>query len=1008
MPHLEPPLALAPPRYWRSLEERDETAAARQAAEDEFVPGAMDPSDPPPAGLSRRNFFQLAGAAAALATASACEPKGQGSIVPYTKRPPEIVPGVADFYASTFQEGSRAYPVLVKTREGRPIHITGNDEHPGFRGKTSPRAMADLLRLYDPDRLRNPMAKGRLLTWPDAEARLLEGVKAARVAGKRILLLSGASPSPTRRALLAELKRAVPELDHLAWEPAAGDAQLQAAKTSFGLPVELRSRLSKAQVVLSLGCDFLNGEDPEAIAAFAARRRLQDPAQVMNRLWVLEGPMTLTGSNADQRLPVKPSVLGSVAFALAKDLNAKHGVSLPAGADLSAIAGGAPAASQIPANLWDQLLQDLKRAGKEAAVLCGPQMPAEAHQAVHLLNAMLASTAVDSRPAEGLATAKEVEEALAAGSYGAVICWGANPAFALARPVLWKEAAARTPFVAWIGVLEDETAASAHLLFPESHWLESWNDFEAGTHLCLQQPSIGPLYGTKQGEELLLGLLKGLGGPATTDYHIYLQARWSKEVQPPGSPVPFDRFFQAALHDGVVPVAIIPSAPAFIGSSVAAAARKAFAVGTEGGLELVLFPGTQVHDGRYANNGWLQECPDPVTKMTWTNVVSLAVADARKLGLKDGDIARVEAGGHNLQLPVVLQPGQATGVVAIALGYGREIGSVGKGHGANAFPLLDPDSSHANVRAAVKVSATGARTELSRTQGHHRMEGRDLVRSWTVAEFAEKAKHEEHAHELFTLYPPIEYPDQKWGMVIDLSACVGCSGCVVACQSENNIPVVGPEQVAKGREMHWIRIDRYYEGDLEDPKTISAVHQPMLCQHCDHAPCENVCPVNATNHSPDGLNQMAYNRCVGTRYCANNCPYKVRRFNFFEYTADKVEPETLVYNPEVTVRPRGVMEKCTFCVQKIQDVKVRAKGDNRPVRDGEVVPACAAGCPAEAIVFGNLNDKSSRVYQLSHARRGYKVLEELGARPAVTYLADLKNPAVDSIPSGPKGGAHAS
>jgi molybdopterin-containing oxidoreductase family iron-sulfur binding subunit len=422
------------------------------------------------------------------------------------------------------------------------------------------------------------------------------------------------------------------------------------------------------------------------------------------------------------------------------------------------------------------------------------------------------------------------------------------------------------------------------------------------------------------------------------------------------------------------------------------------------GFELVLFPGTQVHDGRYANNGWLQECPDPVTKMTWSNVLSLSVTDARKLGLKDGDVARVEAGGRSLELPVVLQPGQANGVAAIALGYGRGTGSVGKGHGVNAFPLLDAEPASANLRRAARISATGGTQELARTQGHFRMEGRDLVRSWTVAEFIEKAKHAEHTHDLATLYPPVDYPDQKWGMVIDLSACVGCSGCVVACQSENNIPVVGPEQVTKGREMHWIRIDRYYQDDTTNPENATAVHQPMLCQHCDHAPCENVCPVNATNHSPDGLNQMAYNRCVGTRYCANNCPYKVRRFNFLEYTADKVEPESLVYNPEVSVRPRGVMEKCTFCVQKIQDVKVRAKGDHRPIRDGEVVPACAAGCPAEAIVFGDLNDKTSRVAQLTHARRGYKVLEELGARPAVTYLADLKNPAVEA-PA--KGGHHA-
>ena len=989
------------PRFWRTLDERDETPEARKAAEDEFLPTAMDPEDPPPAGLSRRNFFQLAAGAAALAAATGCEPKGQGTIVPYTKRPTEIVPGVANFYASAFQEGRRVYPVLVKTREGRPIHLSGNDEHPGFKGKTSPRAMADIQRLYDPDRLRHPMTKGRPLTWPDAEAMLAKGILAAREAGKPVLLLSGALGSPTRRALIAELKRALPNLEHLAWEPALGDATLVAAKASYGGPVELKPRLDKAKVILSLGHDFLNGEDPEAMSAFAAHRRLQEPSEAINRLWVLEGPMTLTGSNADQRVPVKPSRLAAIAFALARDLHAKHGVGLPTGADLSAVAAGLPTGVEIPAKLWDQLLHDLRTAGADAAVLCGPQMPAEAHQGAHLLNAMLGSTAVEARPAEALATATEVEAALASGRHGAILCWGVNPGFALAGA--WKQAAAKVPFCAWIGSAEDETSALAHLAIPESHWLESWNDLEGGTHLCLQQPAIAPLYGTKQGEDLLLGLIRGLGGNAAADYHAYLQARWGREVYPAGSPVPFERFFQAALHDGLV-ASKMPAAQAFLGASVAAAVRAAAAKPAEG-FELVLFPGTQVHDGRYANNGWLQECPDPVTKMTWSNVVSLSVADGRRLSFKDGDVARVEAGGRSIELPVVLQPGQASGVAAVALGYGRGTGSVAKGHGVNAFPLLDVEPGRANLRLAAKVVGTGAKQELSRTQGHFRMEGRDLVRSWTVAEFVEKTKHADHAHELYTLYPPVEYLDQKWGMVIDLSACVGCSGCVVACQSENNVPVVGPEQVAKGREMHWIRIDRYYQDDAANPENATAVHQPMLCQHCDHAPCENVCPVNATNHSPDGLNQMAYNRCVGTRYCANNCPYKVRRFNFLEYTADKVEPESLVYNPEVTVRPRGVMEKCTFCVQKIQDVKVRAKGDNRPIRDGEVVPACAAGCPAEAIVFGDLNDKTSRVAQLSHARRGYKVLEELGARPAVTYLADLKNPAVE--PSANKGGHHA-
>ncbi len=984
------------PRFWRSLEERDESPEARRAAEDEFLPGAVDPADPPPIDPTRRDFLSLVAATAALAATAACDRKGQGTVVPYTKRPVEVVPGVANHYASTFQEGRRAYPVLVKTREGRPIHVTGNDEHPSFRGKTSPRAVAEVMGLYDPDRLRAPKLDGRPATWAQAEARLAAAVGDARTAGRPVLLLTGALASPTRKALVAELKAVLPTLEHLAWEPAESGAAQEASEALFGTPVAARPRLGPAKVILSLGADFLNGDDPESIAAFMAPRRPAEPGQAMNRLWVLEGPLTLTGSNADHRFPVRPSRLAALAFALARDLNARHGLALPAGTDLSAV----PANADLPAEAWESLLRDLKSAGRAAAVLCGEGMPAEVHQAAHLLNAMLGSTAVELNPSERLATVRDLEAAragMAAGRYGAVILWGVNPAFDFAQGKAWQEAMDRVPFRAWIGLQEDESSAQCQLLLPQHHWLEAWGDFGPASLLTLQQPAIGALYDTRQGEDILLGLLRGLGAQAPPDYHAYLQARWRKEVLPAGSLVPFDRFFQAALHDGLARTDARPAVPPPLkGSALAAAARKAAELSPDSAFEVVLFPGTQVHDGRYANNGWLQECPDPITKMTWGNPLSVSVADGKRLGLKDGDVVRLEANGATLALPVVLQPGLAKGVLALALGYGRRTGTLARGKGSNAFPLVGPDPSAAHLCKGAKLTPTGAKQELARTQGHHRMEGRDLVRSFTLAEFAHEAGKHHKEHELFTLYPERAQGDHKWGMVIDLSTCVGCSGCVVACTSENNVPVVGPEQVAKGREMHWIRLDRYYEGDEDNPKV---VQQPMLCQHCDDAPCENVCPVNATNHSPDGLNQMAYNRCVGTRYCANNCPYKVRRFNFLEYTAHIEEPASLVYNPEVTVRPRGVMEKCTFCVQRIQDGRMRAKGESRPVLDGDIVPACAAACPSEAIVFGDLLDPKSRVSIAAKAKRGYKVLEEVGARPAITYLADLRNPA--------EGGSHA-
>jgi molybdopterin-containing oxidoreductase family iron-sulfur binding subunit len=586
-------------------------------------------------------------------------------------------------------------------------------------------------------------------------------------------------------------------------------------------------------------------------------------------------------------------------------------------------------------------------------------------------------------------------QGMAAGRYAAAIFWDVNPAFTHPKAAAWKEAVAKVPFRAWIGQVEDETAAQCQLLLPENHWLESWGDFSTEGADVLQQPTIGTLYDTRQGEDVLLGAIKALGGHAPASYHAYLQGRWQQAL-------PLGTTFEQALHDGLVKVARKTASPAFKGASVAAAAKRA-AESRADGLELVLFPGFATHDGRHANNSWLQETPDPITKMTWDNPLSVSVQDAQALGIQEGDFVTLAVDGTTLRLPAVLQPGQAKGVLALALGYGRSTGGVAKGVGANAYPLMGLDPASANVRTGVRLAKAGGKKELSRTQSHHRMEGRDIVRSLTMDEYAHNPQGHHHVPELVSLYEDQKFPDHKWGMVIDLAACTGCSACIVACQSENNVPVVGPEQVARGREMHWIRIDRYYEGELENPKV---VHQPMLCQHCDNAPCENVCPVNATNHSPDGLNQMAYNRCVGTRYCGNNCPYKVRRFNFLEYTAYKTEPETLVNNPEVTVRPRGVMEKCSFCVQRINDVKIRAKGEGRAILDGEITTACMAGCPSDAIVFGDLKDPKSKVAQLVSASRAYRVLEEVGAKPAITYLADLKNPSTNVAAT--EGGHHAS
>ena len=981
------------PKHWRSLDELGMASDTRAAGRRELPSGTSDPSVLPLGEVSRRRFLGLVSATAALAATAACSKVDRGSIVPYTKRPVEVIPGVANYYASTFQEASRVYSVLVKTREGRPIHIAGNDEHPASRGKTSPRAVADVLRLYDPDRLRGPKLDGEPASWPDADRTVLKALASAKATEATVLLMTGAVLSPSRRALIAELKTVLPSLVHVAWEPSASEASQTVATRVFGGPVRLRPRLDEAKAILSLGDDFLSGEDPEAIASFAARRRPGEPGDPMNRLWVLEGAMTLTGMAADHRLPLRPSRTAEVVLALAGALH-RLGIPLPAGVDGAALPQGVPAG--VPEKWLLALAADLKAASAGAVALCGDAMPPEVHVGALLLNSMLGAIgkALEVRAAQPLATLADLQRLareMKSGRVGTAIFWDVNPAYAFPQAEVWKDAMASTPLRVWLGVLEDETAAQCQAVLPEHHWLEAWGDYEGEDgRLTLQQPTVGALYDSRQGEEILLTWLGGLDAATVPDYHAYLKGQWQRKVYPAGSPVPFERFFQAALHDGLVHRQS-PSLPApAVNGGVLAGWTKRTAPEQPGEFELMLMPGAAVYDGRYANSGWLQELPDPVTKITWGNPVTVSVADAQRLGLQDGDVVTLEAGGTSVQSPCVLQPGQAEGVLTLALGFGRTTGSVAAGVGVNAYPLIEAASSAPHLRQGVRLSKAGGRETLPVTQGHHKMEGRDIIRTFTLAEYAREAKTGNEQKDFPTLYPGQEFPDHKWGMAIDLSTCVGCNGCVIACQSENNIPVVGPEQVVKGREMHWIRVDRYYEGDPANP---SVAHQPMLCQQCDNAPCENVCPVNATTHSPDGLNQMTYNRCVGTRYCANNCPYKVRRFNFLEFTANKTRPESLVYNPEVTVRPRGVMEKCTFCVQRINDARIRAKGENRPLRDGEIVPACAAACPGEAIIFGDLKDPRSRVSVLSQSDRGYKVLEELGARPAITYLANLKNPA---------------
>jgi molybdopterin-containing oxidoreductase family iron-sulfur binding subunit len=954
-----------------------------------------------PDGFSRRRFLALLGASAALATGAGCK-RNHAAIVAYTKKQEEVVPGVADYYASTFQEGEVAYPVLVKAREGRPIHVEGNALHPLYRGKTSFHATADLLGLYDPDRLRAPLVDGRPGTWKAATEKLARALEAAAKQGKGIALVTPAVLSPTRKLLIARLTEALPALHHIPWEPAADHQDRQAQRELLGEIRLPQYRFDQAQTIVGLDADFLGtlGDTVSAIAGFSSMRRPNSAAGAMNRLYVIEGGMSLTGSRADIRIPMRPSALARIAFALVREVHRQGGRALPEGLAPSSLEPFAldrlPEVKPFTAE-FKNLVKDLCAAGDRSLVMAGPAASAEAHAACLILNRMLGAegaVADHATSTPALSTPDEFKalvDHMAAGQFAVALFWDVNPACDIpdgdSDSSAWRAAMAKVPLRVCMGLRQDETATTCNLVLPSNHWLESWNDFEtSGGALSLQQPVVAPLYDTLQGEEIFLRCLAEIGRPLARTYLDLVKRRWQDEVAPKDSPISFARFWNTCLHDGLFRPRPAPlPARRLDGEACTRAATRAAQASSSAGFELVLDTDPRLFDGRYANNGWLQELPDPIARTSWGNPLSLSPADADRLHVKNGDMVSL---GHGPALPILRQPGQAQGVLRLTLGHGRWQGSVAAGVGTRAWAFAQAPG--VRVMSIKAVTPTGGRQDLCLAQDHDAQDGRDIARVWSLAEYARNPQQELQREELPSLYHKLEQEGPRWGMAIDLSSCVGCGACVVACQSENNIPVVGPEQVRKGRAMHWMRVDRYYEGDQASPRMI---HQPMPCQHCENAPCEAVCPVQATNHGPDGINQMAYNRCVGTRYCANNCPYKVRRFNFLDFTGETPASMQLAFNPEVTVRPRGVMEKCTFCVQRIRNAEQMAKRENRHLDDKDVVPACASACPASAIVFGDISNPASAVSRLSRSNRAFHVLEELNTKPAITYLAALQNPS---------------
>lgn len=929
-------------------------------------------------GPSRREFLSFLGASAALAGMAACGKPPPEPIIPYVHPPEAFLPGKPLTFATALTLHGRALGVLVESHLGRPTKVEGNPDHPASLGATDAFAQASVLSLYDPERSQAVTRRGHISTWPAFLEAAAEALEAQRARGGRGLrLLTEATTSPALIAEIEALRREFPEARWYAYEPAEDEAARRGTALAFGQDVCPVYDFRAADVVVSLDADFLTGgAHPVRYARDFMSRRL-DPDR-FNRLYVLESTPTGTGAAADHRIPMRARDIAAFAAALAAYLG-------PAEGD-----GGA-----VPANAVRAIARDLRRRAGACLLLAGPSQPPEVHALVGALNVRLGNVGrtvryieAPERPAErGVGALRALVEEMRSGRVEALVILGGNPGYNAPADLGFAEALGRVPFSVRLGPYEDETSALCLWHIPETHPLEAWGDARAfdGT-ATIQQPLLAPLYGGRSAVEVVSALRVR---PAPSGYdrvRAAWRARWGEDE--------FEERWRAALEKGVVPGTAAPGREVRLREELPSGRP-----GPEGDdLEVVFRPDPSVWDGRFAANAWLQELPRPISKMTWDNPAVIGPGTAARLGLSSGDVVELRHGGRLATGPVWVQPGHPEGTVTLHLGYGRtRAGRTGTGRGWSAYALRTSGAPWA--AAGLLLRKTGARVPLATTQGHHRLFGRPIVRRATLEEFrrnpgfAREAAPVPERHE--SLYPEWESEPYAWGMAINLSACTGCNACVVACQAENNVPAVGKEEVLRSREMHWLRIDLYYEGSPENPR----MHfQPMLCQHCEKAPCEVVCPVAATTHSREGLNEMTYNRCVGTRYCSNNCPYKVRRFNFFQYADTRTPVLQLLWNPEVTVRSRGVMEKCTYCVQRINRARIEAKKEGRRIRDGEVVTACQAACPTRAIVFGDAGDPGTEVSRRKRSPLDYGVLAELNTRPRTTYLARLTNPNPEMEP----------
>ena len=988
-------------RFWQSLGELAETKEYRNFLENEFPANAEN--NGAGAGINRRDILKLMAASTALAGLSACTKLPTEKIVPYVKPPEEIIPGKPLFYATSMPLAGVATGLLVESNMGRPTKIEGNPDHPGSLGGTDVFTQASVLTLYDPDRSKTVVLEGRISGWGAFLSAMgnVRGQLAPQGTGMRIL--TETVTSPTLASQIQSLLKQFPAAKWHQYEPCGRDNEREGTRLAFGKPINPVYRFDQADVIVSLDSNFLMSGAGHVRHAreFSRRRAIEGPDSTLNRLYVVETMPTSTGAMADHRWPMLAGSVRVLAHALA------GGVGVP---------GFSAEAMQHP--LWSAWLpavaRDLGQHRGSGLIIAGEDQPPIVHALAHAMNAALGNVGktvyytepLEANPVNEIESLRDLVNDLQSGQVEFLLILGGNPVYDAPADFDFGPALLKAKLRVHSGLYDDETAELCHWHVPAAHYLEAWGDSRAydGT-IGIIQPLIAPLYDGRSQHEIIAVL----SGDAGKSGHDIVRDYW--KGQRPEKDKAFETFWETSLHDGVMAKTALPP--------ISVAPRADFAKqssqphgGDSSTLEIAFRSDPSAFDGRFANNAWLQELPKPITKLTWDNAAMVSVATAKKLGVTNGDYVTLKLDDpgakktREVKAGIWIVPGHADDSVTLHLGYGRRrAGDVGNGTGFNANFIRN--SSAPWIASGLRIEKTGEKYYFAVTQeqyiidheGHPVEEEsveafrRDLVQVATLDEFRKNPNFaedpQEEAKKDLSLFPGYKYEGYAWGMAIDLNRCVGCNACVVACQSENNIATVGKDQVMRGRAMHWIRIDTYFRGGLENPE---AYYEPVLCMHCENAPCELVCPVAATTHSPEGLNEMTYNRCVGTRYCSNNCPYKVRRFNFLLFSDWKTPSLYGLRNPNVTVRSRGVMEKCSYCVQRINAAKIRSEEEDRFVRDGDIVTACQGACPAEAIVFGNINDPNSRVSKMKAQSRNYGLLTDLNTRPRTTYLARVRNP----------------